>query len=104
MTAVDIFNTVELVVWSGIGLEFLWRGFVTEVIPRRMAFIAGLAFLLFGVSDAIELQTGAFWRPWWLLVWKGTCIAMFLWLWVNRRRFTLAVDSTDDPQAEVDSN
>ena len=85
MTAVDVFNAVEVVIWCGIGLEFLRRGFVTGVISRRLASIAGVTFLLFGLSDVVELQTGAFWRPWWLLVWKGICIALFVWLWISRR-------------------
>jgi len=51
---------------------------------RWIARLAGW-LILFGVSDIIEVSTGAFWRPWWLLALKGTCLigmatcAMMLW-------------------------
>ena len=41
---------------------------------------ACIAFLLFGFSDYVEAHTGAWWRPWWLLFWKGACLAVFLGL------------------------
>jgi len=38
------------------------------------SFIAFGAFLLFSGSDAMTITTGAWWRPWWLFVWKATCV------------------------------
>jgi hypothetical protein len=35
--------------------------------------------VLFGISDLIEIFTGAWWRPWPLLMLKGCCLAGFLW-------------------------
>ena len=52
--------------------------------------VAAVAFALFGVSDIVETTTGAWWRPWWLLVWKAACVATFLWLLkrhIARRRY-----------------
>jgi hypothetical protein len=52
------------------------------VLYRRRGMAMGLAIAAvlaaFGASDVVEMRTGAWWRPWWLLVWKGTCLAALL--------------------------
>jgi hypothetical protein len=30
--------------------------------------------LFFGGSDIVEVQSGAWWSPWWLFVWKASCV------------------------------
>ena len=47
---------------------------------------AAATLTLFGLSDIVEIQTGAWWQPWWLLVWKGACISglvLLLWIWYS---------------------
>jgi hypothetical protein len=44
---------------------------------RVLSLLAG-AFLVFGVSDLIEADTGAWWRPVWLLVLKGGCLVVLI--------------------------
>jgi hypothetical protein len=53
---------------------------------RAILLIASIGFVTFGVSDLIEAQTGAWWRPWWLLVLRAACIATFLACWLVWRR------------------
>ncbi len=69
-------NLIEAILWMVISFCFL----VSLVRPgsRRAKSIAAGNFLAFGASDLIEMQTGAWWRPWWLLVWKGACVAVML--------------------------
>lgn len=48
-------------------------------------------FVLFGISDFIEISTGAWWRPTSLLVLKGICLAAILgyvavWVWRSMKR------------------
>gem|GEM_PF-3089523 len=50
---------------------------------------ASVFLALFGVSDFVEVHTGAWWRPWWLLAWKGDCIFALAgiyvwWRWWER--------------------
>ena len=78
-------NYVEAALWSIIG-----TGFLLHAILKRggaTSIIAGISFFLFGISDMIETRTGAWWRPWWLLVMKGGCIAVFV---VLLARYALA--------------
>lgn len=72
-------NRIEAAFWAGIAIGMV---FVAIRRPRVRVdcVIAAVAFALFGVSDVVETTTGAWWRPWWLLLWKSTCVATFLWL------------------------
>lgn len=45
---------------------------------NRTSVLLAVALLAFGASDIVEARTGAWWRPWWLLVWKGACLLCFL--------------------------
>ena len=56
---------------------------------RRSGRVRGRCFLLaatliaFGLSDVVETTTGAWWRPWWLFLWKAICVAVLLALLVE---------------------
>jgi hypothetical protein len=49
---------------------------------------AAITFFWFGISDLIEVRTGAWYRPLGLLAMKGTCIAVLLILYLRHRRAT----------------
>jgi len=64
-------NSVEAVVWISIGVLLLFslkkiavNGTMKDVV------VLGVLFLTFGASDVVEVHSGAWWRPWWLLIWK----------------------------------
>ena len=82
----EIANYIEAAFWIVIGLVF--AGFAAPRSDRRriLYLIASPTFLLFGVSDVIEVRTGAWWRPWPLLALKAACICvMLLLLWAYFR-------------------
>lgn len=84
---VDAFNAVEAALW--IGMAFVVVFFGRQ--PRRIStYLWSLTLFLFGISDIVELQTGAFWRPWWLLAWKAGCLATFLSLFAHHQRLKRA--------------
>ena len=72
MNLSQAFNVFELFLWTGIGIAFLCKSFNAN--PRSELTIIGLLFVAFGISDAVELTTGAWWRPWWLFLWKAICV------------------------------
>lgn len=70
-------NYVEAAVWAAMAVFCAVRG------ARRMdgrLWALAVVLLLFGASDVIEVRTGAWYRPWWLLVWKGLCVVTILTL------------------------
>ena len=80
------FTQLEVVLWAAAAGIFVTRGFFDRT-NRRHSFTAAVAFLLFSASDAVEIQTGAWWRPWWLFVWKAGCVLILAGLlWTHLRR------------------
>ena len=84
MDSVAIFNAFEAGWWGVLGLVVLFAMWGRQ--GPRVWLAAGL--IVFGVSDVIEIGSGAWWRPWWLLVLKGGCVVVIVvaaWLWRRGR-------------------
>lgn len=76
-------NYIEAGIWSFFALGFAIRAFKTSGKISHQAVMAAVTFGLFGLSDIVEVHTGAWWHPWWLLVWKVLCVmSMFCLLLV----------------------
>lgn len=64
-------NYVEAAIWIVIGFFLYWGSKKTAVrYPRTDVVALSILFVAFGVSDVFEVHSGAWWRPWWLLLWK----------------------------------
>jgi hypothetical protein len=81
-----IANYIEAALWGAIAVAFGAHGLLRGGPSRRRCLLTAAAFLLFGVSDVCEVHTGAWWRPWWLLAWKGACVLMLAGLLVTHLR------------------
>ncbi|HRH96545.1 MAG TPA: hypothetical protein PLB55_11450 [Prosthecobacter sp.] len=77
-----VFNEAEAGLWFVIALVLAVRLHM----KRPWRWLLPLAFAVFGVSDLIEVRTGAWWDPWWLLVMKAACVLVFLLAFRERRR------------------
>lgn len=53
---------------------------------RKLLSIAGINFLIFGLTDVYEMRSGAWWDPVWLLVVKVFCISVFFTLYLIYRK------------------
>ena len=78
----EVANYTEAAVWVGMAVWCAVRG--VRLRSGRMGVLAA-ALVMFGLSDIVEVKTGAWYRPWWLLVWKGVClvtiVAMLVGIW-----------------------
>jgi vacuolar-type H+-ATPase subunit I/STV1 len=74
------FNYIESVLWFIIAIGLLVYSFKLGKSDAsfKICLIASVAFVAFGVSDIIEAQTGAWWRPFSLLVLKAICVVTFV--------------------------
>ena len=81
-----VFNGCEAALWLAFALVVAARFRRAETGPRRWSRLLAGFFVLFGVSDVIEMQTGAWWRPPELLVFKGACLIGLTWCSVVLRR------------------
>ncbi len=83
-------NHIEATFWIVVGL--ISAGYAlrrTGALANR-CWLAAFLFTMFGFSDVVEVQTGAWWRPWWLFAWKAVCVLGLLALladhWRRRAR------------------
>jgi hypothetical protein len=79
------FNLCEGLLWGGIAV-----GFAVVFIRKRknpdLMLASGLLFLAFGISDFVEIRTGGWYKPWWLLLWKASCLLGFAFVYALFRR------------------
>ena len=84
-------NYLEAFLWFCFAIGFAVNAGKTSGRTRINRLITTLIFLFFGGSDIVEVQTGAWWSPWWLFVWKASCVlSMAILLWVYLRDRPLA--------------
>ena len=69
-------NLVEAAFWMLVTVVLFVKA-IRAAPLRGIFFILAAAFFVFSISDIIESQTGAWWKPFWLLLMKTACIAVF---------------------------
>jgi hypothetical protein len=71
-------NVIEGIFWIVLAVIVAAR---TRSLPRphrRIGLGATVALVVFGVSDFVEVSTGAWYRPIWLLVLKCVCLVVLV--------------------------
>ena len=79
----ESFNYFEIVLWSLFGLVMLIKSRDSNPNQTHIFYISSIAFFLFAMSDYIEIQTGAWWNPWWLFVMKAACVIAFIFCFIK---------------------
>jgi hypothetical protein len=99
-------NYGEAALWGLVGLTFGAYAVRRAGATRRRRALAALTFLLFGLSDVVEVRTGAWWRPWWLLVWKAVCVLALVLLRAEylrgRRKLMISDTGAGRPEERTD--
>ena len=57
------YNAIEAALWAIFALGFAIEAIRTLDPARKWASVFAVAFLAFGLSDLVEMSTGASWRP-----------------------------------------
>lgn len=96
-------NLIEAAVWAVMALAAFWKASTSPRIFRPTLIALAITLAIFGASDLVEARTGAWWRPWWLLVWKGLCVLTLLALFVKYFRLTRRLRASDHKDAELRS-
>ena len=81
-----IYNVFEIFLWLGFSVVFWVPAFRRGERNRGFCVAGGLAFVWASLSEVVEAYTGAWWRPWWLLVWKASFVFVFVFMfrWYTR--------------------
>ncbi|GJM26617.1 MAG: hypothetical protein DHS20C16_30320 [Phycisphaerae bacterium] len=88
-------NHIEAGLWIVIGIVFAVCAMMNSRVRVR-AFAAAIVFILFGASDIVEAQLGAWWKTWWLISWKALCILSMIILFVRHKLGRLATENLED--------
>ncbi len=88
MHLVDKYNWFEVGLWGWGGIIFLGRSQTKGGYYFRHGIVTGILLLIFSMSDAMELISGAWWSPWWLFLWKVLTIIgfVFVYRWYRKTR------------------
>lgn len=81
-----IFNGGEAILWLAFAVVVAVRFHHAPRGARRTARAMAAFFVVFAVSDVIEMRTGAWWRPLSLLILKATCLTGLTWCFVALAR------------------
>jgi hypothetical protein len=92
-----VFNLAEGCFWILLGLGFL------AVLCRRRQNVGlmsatALLFLTFGLSDFVEIHTGGWYKPWWMLAWKAANLAGLVGVFLLFQRQTGGRLAGKEPQ------
>jgi len=79
-------NYIEGVFWTIVGIVLAIAGQRANRTYRVLSIVASSVLIVFGISDFVEAQTGAWWRPLWLLGWKALCLLILAWCYWKYRR------------------
>lgn len=67
-------NLIEAAVWLAVSSACTVRSLRVEGRLRLIFSLLAVAFFVFALTDLIESETGAWWRPLWLLGLKALCV------------------------------
>jgi hypothetical protein len=95
-----VFNGFEAALWLAFAVVVVVRFREADAGTRNISRVMAAFFVLFGVSDIIEMKTGAWWRPPALLVFKGVCLIGLTACFVSMLRRHRTAKRTSD----VDQN
>jgi glycerol-3-phosphate acyltransferase PlsY len=65
---------IEAVIWMAGASWFLFLALRRQTSLKRAFLVFAVTLFVFGISDVIETQTGAWYRPWGLFVLKALCV------------------------------
>ena len=71
-------NIIEAGVWFLLSMVLLVHTLRSEKRFRFVLVVLVATLAAFGGSDLVEARTGAWWKPWWLFVWKAACVILLL--------------------------
>jgi succinate-acetate transporter protein len=76
MDAVARFNLFEAIVWFLMSLFFLLSAYRKKIVAgqKKIFVFLSVIFVIFGISDLIEMRTGHWSKPLWLLLLKIGCV------------------------------
>jgi len=70
------FNVIEAGIWFALATWFLFLAVRRKTSLKKSFLIFSLTLFVFGISDIIETQTGAWYKPFGLFLLKAICVML----------------------------
>ena len=87
----ESFNYIEILLWGIFGIAMILQSKKVDKAYKKILYVLAMTFFTFSLSDYIEIQTGAWWTPWWLFLLKAICVIIFIYSkheWVPNNKFS----------------
>jgi len=89
MGTAEVFNFFEAGLWFLMALFLSGWALSGRAAAgqKKVSLLLSGILVLFGITDLIEMRTGAWWEPAWLLVLNAVCVVgiAFCLIWLSRR-------------------
>ena len=83
LRSAEFFNFAEALLWLAFaGALLLCRQKYLPLHGKNRILLVSALFVTFGISDFVEMSTGAWWKPWWLFLWKAINTAALAYMTV----------------------
>ncbi len=76
---VEAYNGFEAALWAVLAIIVAIRYRHAVAGLRRTGAITSVLLVMFAISDVIEMYTGAWWKPWSLMLLKVFCLVGLIW-------------------------
>jgi len=96
-------NILEAGVWILLSFVLLGYAFGQPRPLRPAIWLLAVTMAVFGGSDLVEARTGAWWTPWWLFVWKASCVVALLYGFMRYFKVRKAISSSRPPPGATSS-
>ena len=83
-----VFNLCEAGLWLLLAAAIALRVALGSTRHARLGLIVAAVLVAFAGTDLVEVRSGAWFRPWWLLLYNSLCVTALLGCWVYYRRVT----------------
>lgn len=70
------FNVIEAGIWLALATWFLFLAVRRKTSLKKFFLVFSFTLVVFGISDIIETQTGAWYKPFGLFLLKAVCVML----------------------------
>ncbi|TBR18082.1 hypothetical protein EPO15_15615 [bacterium] len=86
MDVSGLYNLCEVLLWGTAAAVMFVRSSREEGPMRRLGKKTSAVLAVFSLTDVIEIKTGAWWDPWWLLTLKSACVVALVGAGIRYRK------------------
>jgi hypothetical protein len=96
-----LFNIFEGIFWIGMGIQCVVLSKMMDKEYYNISIFSASAFSFFGISDFLEIKTGALFGIWWLMAWKIVSLLAFVVIFIWYIKLRIKLGHSKNPEAHM---